>query len=414
MKEQIPANVDIERAVLGIAITGSMDECGSVEPADFSLSRHQTIWRCCYDLHAAGSPVDQITVVSRLGEAGLHEAGYIVDLTEGSVKANLPGYLKVLKEQTRRRRVLLAAHHLAESVLGGVPVDESLDNFNGSLGAAEAGSGQEISSKDLIASAGVQTLLAGRTHGGLRLPWHRLNNALCGLSGGQMVVLMGATSRGKTSVALQVAAEAAVQGKTPIIWTMEMSPRSLFRRMVNQMSGVAGYTSQLTIDDRASQRDAIGRLDEQPVYFDAHSRTVGSFCASVRRARAKAGVGLAIVDYLQLIRGSGAHSRAEEVSANSRAIKLAAMDLNIPFLVLSQVDRSSVKGGGEIGLHSGKESGDIENDADVVMWIKGGELSRDSETPVTLWIGKQREGAAGFGIPMAFRPQSQTFVEMAE
>jgi replicative DNA helicase len=87
------------------------------------------------------------------------------------------------------------------------------------------------------------------------------------------------------------------------------------------------------------------------------------------------------------------------------------MDLQIPFLVLSQVDRGSVKGEGKIGLHSAKESGDIENDADVLMWIEGGALSRDMDTAVEIHVGKQREGPAGFSIPMVFHPLTQTFEE---
>ena len=93
---------------------------------------------------------------------------------------------------------------------------------------------------------------------------------------------------------------------------------------------------------------------------------------------------------------------------------MAAMDLGIPFLVLSQVDRSSVKGDGKIGLHSAKESGDIENDADVVLWIDAPELSKDQDTTVAVKVGKQREGPSGFSIPMTFRPSTQAFEEIDE
>jgi replicative DNA helicase len=99
------------------------------------------------------------------------------------------------------------------------------------------------------------------------------------------------------------------------------------------------------------------------------------------------------------------------VSENSRNLKLMAMDFNLPILVLSQVDRASVKGDGEIGLHSAKEAGDIENDADVLLWIKAKELARKEPTPVSIVVGKQREGGAGFGINMEFHPLSQTFIE---
>ncbi len=154
-------------------------------------------------------------------------------------------------------------------------------------------------------------------------------------------------------------------------------------------------------------------LDENRIYLDSDARNVGSFVAGLRRVKAQGRLGMAVVDHLQLIRSTSSRNRAQEVSENSRSLKLAAMDLDIPFLVLSQVDRSSVKGDGVIGLHSAKESGDIENDADVVMWVQSGaEFSRDQDTLVSLHVGKQREGAAGFSIPMVFRPQSQTFMEV--
>jgi replicative DNA helicase len=257
-------------------------------------------------------------------------------------------------------------------------------------------------------------LLGPRNWGSVPITvWPELHNALRGFAPGQIILLMAATSRGKTSMALQAATCAATHNQTPVIWTMEMSPSSIFKRMVGQLSGVKTSYRELSAEQRSSQRDALGILNDKPVYFDRHSRSVSSFVASVRHVRKQYGCGFGVVDYLQLIRGSSRYgSRAQEVSENSRALKLAAMELEIPILVLSQVDRASVKGQGTIGLYSAKESGDIENDADVVLWIDAGELSRDQDTVVSLHVGKQREGPAGFGIPMVFRPGSQTFMEL--
>jgi replicative DNA helicase len=170
----------------------------------------------------------------------------------------------------------------------------------------------------------------------------------------------------------------------------------------------------LTFDEREAQSLAVAQLDQSPIYFDSRSRKVVAFNSSVRQVRSKNRRAVGIVDYLQLIRGSG-RNRAQEVSDNSRALKLTAMDLDMPLVVLSQVDRGSVKGdSARIGLHSAKESGDCENDADVVAWIEAGELSRDHDTSVSFHVGKQREGPAGFSIPMIFRPQNQVFLEVSE
>jgi len=233
-----------------------------------------------------------------------------------------------------------------------------------------------------------------------------------------MIVVLGETGRGKTSFALQAATHVSQQHKATLVWTMEMPPRSLFQRLVTQASAIpqSRRPSQLTFEERERQRMAVALFGEDPVYFDRHSRSVAAFCANLWRLQTKTEVGLVIVDYLQLIRSTLKEgTRAQEVSENSRNLKLAAMDCNVPFLVLSQVDRSSVKGkGAKIGLHSAKESGDIENDADVMLWIEAVELARDQPTPVSIVVGKQREGPAGFPVKMVFQPTSQTFIEAEE
>jgi replicative DNA helicase len=240
--------------------------------------------------------------------------------------------------------------------------------------------------------------------------------ALYGLQPGQLIVLLAETMRGKTSFALQLAARAAMQTVSPLIWALEMSAYSMFRRLVAQLSGVPSNSapSQLTFQERDAHREACVMLNDCPIWFDTGSRSVSSFVAALRKLGRQSKLGFAVVDYLQLIRSGEGRNRAEEVSDNSRALKLAAMDLQIPIFVISQVDRASVKGDGEIGLHSAKNSGDIENDADVLLWIKGQEFTRDSPTDVRLHVGKQREGPAGFDIAMTFFPNTQTFQEIEE
>lgn len=424
---KLPASPEVERLLLGsIFLTAAgMDILRPMlELEDFSLDKHQRIWRRCCELYDTGEVVDRITVYSRIDQHGDSEAvgglSYLVDLTEGlPYDLNITSYALVLKEQTTRRRIMRTSYRFALQAMEEVkPASEVLDQYGSAIAELTQGtsdlSKRALSGPDVITNKGVDMLLANRRHQGVALPWTKLDHDLQGFGPSQMIVLMAQTSRGKTSAALQVAYAAAIQGLTPIVWTMEMSPESLLRRLVTQISGVSGREFA-TAQERQAQREAVAQLMDCPIWFDSHSRTVSSFCASVRQVRSQARAGIAIVDYLQLIRSEESVSnRAQEVSHNSRALKLAAMDFGIPFLVLSQVDRSSVKGGGEISLHSGKESGDIENDADVVMWVKGTELLRDSDTPVTMWIGKQREGAAGFGVPMVFHPRSQTFEEVTE
>ena len=422
----LPTCIDIEKLVLGYCLMEQayLDTARpSVQADDFCLDAHRRIWHHICTLFDAGRPVDRVTVFQELMAHGDDKAvgglSYIVSLDDGlPCVPRIDDYLKRLRGSSTRRRIIATAEALQKRAadeaeeLGSV-----LDAFTraaGDFSRASDPSRDPISTADLIRDVGIDRLLGPRHRGGVQIStWPDLNRALSGLAAGQVVLLMGATSRGKTSFALQIATCAASHDHTPVIWTMEMSPSALFARMVAQLSGVRA-SFHLIDGERAAQRDAVGTLNDKPIYFDAHSRTVSGFIASVRQVRAKFGsVGLGIVDYLQLIRTSNRGSRAAEVSENSRNLKIAAMDLGIPIVVLSQVDRASVKGEGKIGLHSAKESGDVENDADVVLWIEAGELSRDQDTCVALHIGKQREGPAGFSIPMIFRPSVQTFNEVS-
>lgn len=422
----LPCCVDVERMVLGYCLLTPeyLDVArGAVDSDCFSLDSHRKIWRRVCDLFDSGRPVDRITVYQELMAFDEAESvgglSYLVELDDGLPQVpQIGGYVDRLREASLRRRMIAAAEHMQNRAADeSENANEVLDNFAAAvteLSRSTNESRRPISTRDMIQSEGIDKLLGPRPYGTVPLSvWPQLNSDLHGLFPGQVVVLMAATSRGKTSMALQIATCAAMHQQTPIIWTMEMNPYSMFNRMVAQLSGVKNTFRELPPEQRAYQRDAVGTLNDHPVYFDRHSRTVSGFIASIRQVRSQFGAGLAVVDYLQLIRSSNRGNRAQEVSENSRALKLAAMDLGIPFLVLSQVDRASVKGEGKIGIHSGKESGDIENDADVVLWIDAGELSRDQDTSVALYVGKQREGPAGFSIPMRFRPGCQVFQELA-
>ena len=423
----MPCNVEVERLVLGSCLlsTELLDaNRGSIGSDDFSLDIHRRVWGKICQVYDSGQGVDRISVYSALKDSGEAESvgglGYLVSLDEGLPQLpQIDSYIQILKDKSLRRRIIVSAQDLMNrALLEDNPVDDVLASF-GEIEtklAASKESTKPVSTKELVDNVGIDTLLSPRRHGEIRLPWSRLDRALSGFAGGQIIVVLGETSRGKTSLALQVATHAVSQGKTALVWTMEMSPRSLYRRLVTQLSGVPikGKTSQLSFEDRDAHRMAVAHFAEHLIYFDNHSRSVSAFCASIRQVKSKGPLGLVVVDYIQLIRSNARQqSRAQQVSENSRNLKLAAMDFNIPMLVLSQVDRASVKGDGKIGLHSAKEAGDIENDADVLLWIEAKQLDREKITPVSIAIGKQREGAAGFSIAMDFNPVSQTFTESA-
>ena len=421
----MPQRVDAERFVLGSILLDDaqyVQAAGALVADDFSLEKHRRIFRRMGDLSEQGNRIDAITIYSELQKHGETEScdglSYLISLDEGIPRIpNIENYVRIVREASMLRRIIFAAQNVMNEAMEPSAIPEELLTKLAAIATdltASANAGSEIvSTAELVSTQGVDRLLGmSRGEKSVSLPWTRLDEAISGMQAGQLVVLLAETSRGKSSFALQVAASVARQGMAPLVWSLEMPARAMFRRLVTQISSTPlSKSSQLTFQERDAHREAVSFLGETPVYFDTRSRSVPAFVSSLHRLRRKARLGAGIVDYLQRIPSNKSLTRSQDVSENSRLIKQGAMDLGIPILVLSQVDRISVKNGGEISLHSAKESGDIENDADVLLWIRAPEFSRDPATSVKIHVGKQREGPVGFDIPMRFVPTTQRFEE---
>ncbi len=411
---------DAEKLVIGHVLNGSaaMDAMrGTMEPDDFADERNRIIWQVACEIYDDGNgSVDHLSVIQALrdrGKAQPDDFTYMLSMLDGLPELpNLDRHIERLKDKSLVRRVAAIAGNLEKRALSGLETGEELRDALGKsiadLSETVAVDRRPISAQELVEQIGIDEILRPRKVDNIRLPWGSLDNALRGLRPGQNVILAADTGRGKTSAACQISTHTVRQGKSVLYWSMEMPARALFSRMVGQLTGNSRVDAHPTFKEREREREAVGILCDTPIYFDCHSRTVPAFCASIRQIRQKTKLGLVVVDYLQLIRAAGrAESRTREVGENSRALKLAAMDFSLPFVVLSQFARQ--KEGAKPSIHSLKESGDVENDADVILLFIAGELSKDAPTPVEVFIGKQREGSAGWGVPLIFYPQSQSF-----
>jgi replicative DNA helicase len=428
IEKGMPANVDAERFVLGsILLDDAMygDAAGALEPDDFSLEKHRRMFRRMSELQERGEKIDRMTLYNELVKHNEQEScdglSYIVSLDDGLPQLpNLDSYVHIVKEKSILRRIIFASQNMmSRCLMAEESVAEILEGAQNTLSelGGSARSGKITSTAAMIEETGVDSLLGPReVHGGPSYPWSGLQRVLCGLVPGQVTLLMAETSKGKTSFGMQVSAHAAMSGHPPLIWSKEIGLRSMFRKLVSQLSGTGlNSKGQYSFQERETQRVALNALHDYPVYFDyGASRDVAALRANLRRLRTKVNIGLVVVDYIQRIKGDARQSRAQQVAEISRDLADLAADLSLPVLVLSQVDRTAVKGDKKgISLHSGKESGDLENDARVVLWIKAPEEYSQSEpTPVAIHVGKQTEGPAGFDVPMMFIPQSQTFVEV--
>lgn len=417
----LPQNIECEKLVLGspFSTERAMDSLRStLDPDDFSLQKHRKIWARMCELYDGGAAVDSVTVAHSLIRNGELQScdgvNYLNEIADLPVIVNLDAWIQILKDKSVLRRIMRAAEDLVNRCAAGAETSSELRESIAHLAVDIAENGpanrRPISTAQMIKSIGVDELMRDRREQGVRLPWSSMNRAIYGLRPAQMIVLAAYTGRGKTSAALQIALHATRQGITPLIWTMEMEPKRLFRRLINQLT-VGKYTHSMEVGEMS--RQAIGWVNDHPIYFDSHSRTIPSFCASIRQVQAQREVGLVVVDYLQLIRMAGrVESRTREVGENSRSLKLAAMDFQIPFLVLSQFRRPN--GNETATVHSLKESGDIENDADVILLMNSAELSGNDDCLVNVNIGKQREGPAGFDVPLMFNPPSQSFYSLED
>jgi len=437
----LPASTEAERYILGsIQISECMgDWRGVLVDQDWSLESHRRIWRAACELYDTGSHIDRVTLAQTIIDRGELESvggiSYLVSLDDGLPEiVNLSAYVQILKDKAALRRIIAVGYRMTERAqLGGMEPQAVIDEARASIAELEpVESGRDpLSVAELIERDGLGKLLAPRRpQGDIVLPWNHLDRILAGLQPTQMITIAGHTSEGKTSLALQIAAHAAKKTGV-IVFTLEMSKRQMFRRMVSQISGVSSnrmrgmsedgaHKDALTQDELTALREAAAELNGTQLWFDEQSRTIPAIHSSIRKVRGKREVGLVVVDYLQkLASGERVINRAQEVAGFSRAMKTAAMEFQCPFVVLSQFARLSKKEDRDPELHDLKESGEIENDSDVVLLIRKGRHDDGSLVdqadpdirPRDIYIAKQREGVRDVRVPMLFFAKFQRFEE---
>jgi replicative DNA helicase len=419
----LPVNVDAERLVLGSILLNSeayISIAGILDSEDFSLEKHRRIFLRMGEIHDRNQRIDRITLADELMRSGQLESvdgfGYICSLDEGLPAAfNLEAYARIVKEKAILRRIIYTSQSLIDRAMSGA---ESPDEL---LGAAEE---SLLKLGDYNAR---QSLVNPRTilenyDGGLnsfldpskRIKGHstgflKFDEMTGGFHGGELIILAARPSMGKTALALNIAQHMATNPKNqqPVaVFSLEMSKESLLTRMlcasarVDQQKFRAGFLSH---EERRRLAQSMSELVDAPLFIDDTSAVnLMDVHSKLRRLQAEQGLGLVVVDYLQLMSGRGrAENRNQEVSALSRGLKLLAKDLNVPMLVLSQLSRApETRPGDHVPqLSDLRESGSIEQDADLVAFIYREEVYKpdreDLRGVAQLIIAKQRNGPIG-------------------
>jgi replicative DNA helicase len=427
----LPHNLEAERALLGSilldngAINVALEQ---ITKDEFFSDRHRLIFEKMVGLSERNRTIDLVTLCEELAKEGLLEkvggASYLAALTDGvpvGSSASVAEYTRIVKEKSIIRRLINASNNVIARCLEATDDPETLVDLAQSqifeIAEQKVPTGF-LGIRDIVKSSfGTIDVLfdRGKSVTGVETGFLDLDSMTSGLQPGELIIVAARPSLGKTALALNIATHAATKGNVAGIFSLEMSKESLLIRLLCSEARIdshklrTGFSSR---DDWSRMTQALGRLAEAPLYIDdTPALSVMQIRARARRMKAEKGLNLLVVDYLQLITGQGRfENRTQEVSFISRSLKSIAKELHVPVVALSQLSRApEERPGHRPQLSDLRESGSIEQDADVVIFIfrqdvykrdeeeEGGEPGGRTE----LIIGKQRNGPTG-NIPVVF------------
>jgi replicative DNA helicase len=438
LERSLPSNVDAERSLLGSVLVNNENFYRVVEflrPEDFYLDSHRVIFRNMTALMENSRAIDLITLQDELLRgASLESAGgigYLSGLLEGIPHLlNIDHYIDIVRDKALLRQMIsTSSKTIADCFDQAEPADAILDQAEQSLfnlsehrtksGFVAVGDMHEDTQKLLTKLYEDKEMITGVPTG-----FTDLDRMTSGFQPGDLVILAARPSMGKTALALNVAEHVALKRSLPVgIFSLEMSKQQLLMRFLCAESLVDAHkvrTGYIGKDDFRQLIDALGSVTRAPLFMDdSSSLTIMEMRAKSRRLKAEHGLSLLIVDYLQLMSGYGRfENRVQEISGISRGLKALAKELEVPIIALSQLSRAPEQRQGDHRpqLSDLRESGSIEQDADVVLFIYREEVYRkdeETEGKADLIISKQRNGPIGT-VKLAFLKQYTKFENLLE
>lgn len=422
VERPLPNNLHAERCILGAVLLDNHSLNAAVErlrSEDFFLPQHRCIFERMVRLSEKQQAIDTITLMEDLSRSGELEAAggiaYLSQLADGLPRiTNVDHYARIVKEKAVLRGLIYQAAAIQEQALAaGDDADVILDRAESAIFqlAEDRVKAGLIGVKDLVKD-GFERLekifSEGRRITGLASGYPGLDNETAGLQPSELVILAARPSMGKTALALNIAENVALRQQAPVaIFSLEMSKESLLLRLLASHAHVDAHkfrTGHMNKDDWGKVTGSLAQLGEAPIWIDdSASSTVLEMGAKARRLKRDRGLSLMIVDYLQLVvpTHSGRNTnRQEEVSGISRALKGLAKELKVPIMVLSQLTRAPEREERKPQLADLRESGAIEQDADVVLFINRPnfyktDLPEEDRAKAELIIAKQRNGPTG-------------------
>ncbi len=430
IQSAMPHNKEAEQSVLGSMLLNR--ECVTtafefLTENDFYIEANKKIFAAMLSLFNRNVPIDLVTVSDELttqstleAVGGIQYLSYLASTLPTT--ANIEQHIGIIREKSLRRRLADVAQKIKDQSLdaaanagdvadiAGKLIFDALDNKNNSM--------RHI--RDVLIDTHENLTAIYNNKGeltGVPTGIPTLDRTLNGLQKSDLIILAARPSVGKTSFALNIAAKAAINGNVPVaIFSLEMSATQLVTRIMSSEMGIDnGHLSSGELDDDDWEKIALAlnSLGRAPIYISEKTAIkISDIRAACRRLKAEHGLGLIVIDYLQLMQGDRTESRQQEVADMSRSLKILAKELDVPILTLSQLSRASEKRSDDSSpkLSDLRESGSIEQDADIVMFLYRDDKDPENRSAVKLNIAKNRSGSLRT-IDLAFQGQYTRFVE---
>ena len=446
IKRILPHSIEAEQSILGAMLVYpslvrmAIDQ--DLHAEEFYVEAHQRIYRCMMDLADSGQSVDITTLITRLNDteqlALAGGADYVIKLSDSAVSsANGIFYIDIIKERYHLRRLIETAEQIAEEGFDtGSSLDEVLDHAEKEiLEVTRSRRASEFQSSKEVVSRVIKELVALRESDnhitGVRTGYQDLDRMTNGFQRGDLIILAARPAMGKTALALNLGMYTALRNPGAVaFFSLEMPADSLMKRLLSAKSKVEGNKlrgGNITDEELNRLNEAGNELGAAKIFIDdSASIKVSQIFSKCRKLMSEHGLSLIVIDYLQLISGSGRNSgdnRQQEVSEISRNLKILAKEMNCPVIALSQLSRSVEQRNDKQPMLSDlRESGAIEQDADIVMFLyredyykKPGEQEEraDVNEVVDLNLAKHRNGSVGH-ISLVFNKSISAFYNHIE
>ncbi|MGD2052273.1 MAG: replicative DNA helicase [Acidimicrobiia bacterium] len=430
-----PSSIEAEESVLG-AVLLSTDAANvaleKLHAEDFYRPAHQSIFEAIASLFDANEPIDAVTVAEALRRSGALErvggVGYLTQVLDSVPTAsNVEHYATIVEEHALRRRLMRAGGEVGSLATAvDQPIGDVLDRAEQAVFAvSERRVGDGLELIDPLLGPAIERAEELNRRGadvtGIPTGFRDLDRELAGLHPSNLVVIAARPGMGKTVLALNIAQHVAIQDIPVAIFSLEMSREEVVTRMLSAQGRIDSRrfrNGQLTETDFSKLSHAASILYHKPIYVDdSPGLTVTEIRAKCRRLKRHPGLGLVVVDYLQLMQGTAGENRQQEIATISRNLKNLARELHVPVIAVSQLNRA-LEAREDKHPHLGdlRESGAIEQDADVVLFIYRHEYyhpeAEETKGLAEIKIGKHRQGATG-RIDLSFLAEFTLFADMS-